>query len=198
MPHEIQLPQPAEAPPRAKYKFDLSNNTDSVEKGNLPSKGLELGTKPAARGTGGTRKLTLEEAKAQASSANNPLARLAHLGVEAAKQHREGVQADYFPKVGLILSNFHFNKFMGQEIQVRRPSAGGTAALAVPLLNKNETLLPATAAQPITPPFKIREVVNLARADERIARPKAGIPVHKTPINPQPNFSNLLFPPVQS
>jgi len=192
MPHEIQLPQPAEAPPRAKYKFDLSNNTDSVEKGNLPSKGLELGTKPAARGTGGTRKLTLEEAKAQASSANNPLARLAHLGVEAAKQHREGVQADYFPKVGLMLSNFHFNKFMGQEIQVRRPIAGGTAALAVPLLNKNETLFAATATQPITPLFKIREVVNLARADERIARAKAGMPVEETAMKVEKNYFDLL------
>jgi hypothetical protein len=130
MSHEIQSSQPVQAPPRAKYKFDLNNKTDSVEKGNLPSKGLELDTRPAALGTVGARKLTLEEAKAQAASANNPLARLAHLSVEAAKQHREGVQADYFPKVGLTLSNFHFDKFMGQEIQVRRPIAGGTATLA--------------------------------------------------------------------
>jgi outer membrane protein len=192
MPHEIQLPQPAEAPPRAKYKFDLSNKTDSVEKGNLPSKGLEPDTRAAAPGTGGVRKLTLEEAKAQASSANNPLARLAHLSVEAAKQHREGVQADYFPKVGLMLSNFHFNKFMGQEIQVRRPIAGGTAALAVPLLNKNETLFAATATQPITPLFKIREVVNLARADERIARAKAGMPVEETAMKVEKNYFDLL------
>ena len=42
MPHEIQLPQPVEAPPRAKYKFDLSNKTDSVEKRELPSKGMRL------------------------------------------------------------------------------------------------------------------------------------------------------------
>lgn len=41
MPHEIQLPQPVGASPHAKYKFDLSNKTDSVKKGSLPSKDLE-------------------------------------------------------------------------------------------------------------------------------------------------------------
>jgi len=51
MPHEIQSPHPAQAPPRAKYKFDLGNKTDSVEKGNLPSKGLEPDARATAPGT---------------------------------------------------------------------------------------------------------------------------------------------------
>jgi outer membrane protein TolC len=174
------------------YKFALSSKTDSVEKGNLPSKGLEPDTKSAAPGTDGVRRFTLEEAKAQAASAINPLVRLGQLSVEAAKQHRQGVQADYFPKIGLTVSNFHFNKFMGQEITVQCPIVGGAATFGVPLFSKDQTLFAATATQPITPLFKIREVVNLARADERIARAKAGMPVSETAMKVEKNYFDLL------
>jgi hypothetical protein len=38
-------------------------------------------------------------------------------------------------------------------------------------------LLSVSAAQPITPLPKLREVMNTARADERLAMAKAGMPV---------------------
>ena len=125
---------------------------------------------------GGPRRITLEEAQQQATG-GNPMAHLAQLQVEAARQHRLGAQSDYFPKLSSTLTNFHFNKFMGQEVTIQRPFAGGTATAGLPLAGKDQTLVAVTAAQPVTPLFKLHEVVNIARADERIAMAKAGMPV---------------------
>ncbi len=139
------------------------------------------------------RRITLEEAKQQAGAQGNPMARLGELQVEAAKQHRLGAQSDFFPKIGTTLLNTHFNKFMGQQITVQRPIRGGTAALAVPLIGKDQTLVAATAAQPITPLFKLRQVYNLARADENIARAKAGMPVSSSASQVEKNYYELLI-----
>jgi outer membrane protein TolC len=127
----------------------------------------------------GPRRITLAEAQqqAQATAAANPMAHIAALGVEAAKQHRLGAQSDYFPKLSSTLTNFHFNKFMGQEITIQRPINGGTITAGLPLAGKDQTLIALTAAQPLTPLLKLHEVVNIARADERLAMAKAGMPV---------------------
>jgi len=61
----------------------------------------------------------------------------------------------------------HFNKFMGPEIQLVRRTAG------VPLFGKDETFVAVTLTQPVTPLFKVREVVEIARADEVVASAKA-------------------------
>ena len=114
------------------------------------------------------RRITLEEAQQQAAAAN-PMAHLAQLQVEAAKQHRLGSESDYFPKISSTFANDHFNKFMGQEVTIRRPIAGGIVTAGLPLVGKDLTLVALTAAQPITPLFKLHEVVNIARADERVA-----------------------------
>lgn len=118
------------------------------------------------------------------------MARLGQLQVEAAKQHRLGAQSDYFPKLSSTFLNMHFNKFMGQEITVQRPA--GTASIGVPLLGKDQTTVAVTAAQPLTPLFKLREVVRLARADENIARAKAGMPVSEISANVEKNYYGLL------
>jgi outer membrane protein TolC len=144
---------------------------------------------PAAEGP---KHLTLEQAQQQAAEASSPLARLGQLSVEAAKQHRLGAQADYFPKISATLSNVHFNKFMGEEIAVRRPIAGTTATVGIPLAGKDQTLAAVIVAQPITPLFKIHEAVNLARADERIARAKAGMSVSETASAVEKNYYSLL------
>ncbi len=105
------------------------------------------------------------------------MAHLAQLQVEAARPQRLGAESDYFPKLSSTLINFHFNKFLGYEITVQRPIAGGTVTAGLPLAGKDQTLVAVTAAQPITPLLKLREVVNIARADERAAMAKAGMPV---------------------
>ena len=140
--------------------------------------------------TGGPRRLTLGQAQQQAA-ASNPMAHLAQLQVEAARQHRLGAESDYFPKISSTLTNFHFNKFMGKEVTVQRPIAGETTTAGVPLAGKDQTLVAVTAAQPITPLFKLREVVNIARADEHVAMAKAGMPF-ETASNVEKAYYGLL------
>jgi outer membrane protein TolC len=135
------------------------------------------GRQPADSSSNEPRYLTLDQAEGQASRAITPLHRLGELSVEAAKQHRLGVQADYFPKIGATFSNIHFNKIMGDTIAIQRPLLGTTFTAGVPLLGKDQTFTAVIAAQPITPLFKVRQAVNLARADERIARAKAGMSI---------------------
>jgi outer membrane protein TolC len=148
-------------------------------------------TRPESTITSGNpRRITLEEAQEQAAAAN-PMAHLAQLQVEAAKQHRLGAESDYFPKISSTLTNFHFNKFMGEEFAVERPVRGGTITAQIPLAGKDQTLIAVTAAQPITPLFKLREVVNIARADERTAMAKAGMPV-ETASNVEKSYYALL------
>ncbi len=177
---------PAQLPPTqlseiAPKHFEQRDNTRPIEDA--------LYSQPAAQS--GPRRITLEQAKQQAAAANNPMAHLAQLQVEAARQHRLGAQSDYFPKISSTFANFHFNKFMGEELTVTRPIAGGTATAQLPLLGKDLTLVAVTAAQPVTPLFKLREVVNIARADERIAMAKAGMPV-ETASNVEKAYYGLL------
>ncbi len=136
------------------------------------------------------RRITLEQAQ-QTAAAANPMAQIAQLQVEAARQHRLGTESDYFPKVSSTLTNFHFNKFMGQEITIQRPVAGGTITAGLPLAGKDQTLVALTAAQPVTPLLKLREVVNIARADERLAMAKAGMPVENA-SNVEKSYYELL------
>ena len=81
---------------------------------------------------GTVRVITLEEAQ-QAAAGQNPMARLGQLQVEAAKQNRQTFEASYYPQVSGTFLNLHFNKFMGEQIQVNRPLLGITNTVAVPL-----------------------------------------------------------------
>ena len=152
--------------------------------------GLPAASSYSTVAAGNPRRITLREAQ-QAAAANNPMAHLAQLQVEAAKQHRLGAESDYFPKISSTLTNFHFNKFMGQEITIQRRIAGGTVTGGLPLAGKDQTLVAVTAAQPITPLLKLREVVNIARADERAAMAKAGMSV-ETASNVEKDYYALL------
>ena len=121
--------------------------------------------------------LTLDQAQDQASRAMSPLHRLGELSVEAAKQHRLGAQSDYFPKISASFTNIHFNKFMGQTLAIIRPVLGSVFTRGIPLLGKDQTFTSVIGVQPITPLLKVRQAVKLARADERIARAKAGMSI---------------------
>jgi outer membrane protein TolC len=142
----------------------------------------------------GPRRITLAEAQeqAQAAAAANPMAHIAALGVEAAKQHRLGAESDYFPKISSTLTNFHFNKFMGQTIEIQRPINGGVINAGLPLAGKDQTLIALTAAQPLTPLLKLHEVVNIARADERLAMAKAGMPVQTASADVEKDYYAAL------
>ena len=132
------------------------------------------------------RRITLDQVKQQvAAMAASPLARLGQLSIEAAKLHRLGVQSDYFPKIGATVTNLHFTDFLGEVLTLRRPLAGATAQVPVPLLSQNQTVVALTFVQPITPLFQVYQAVKIARADERIAMAKAGRAIAQNISNTQ-------------
>jgi hypothetical protein len=89
------------------------------------------------------------------------MAQLAELQVEAAREARFAAPSEYFSKVSSSFLKLHCNKLMGEEFIVQHPLLGGSTTLALPLVGKNQTLVAATAAQPLTPLFKLYEVVNI-------------------------------------
>ena len=110
------------------------------------------------------RFITLDEAKGRAAGAAT--SNIAQLGINAAKYHRQAAQADYFPKLNADFLNLHFNKFMGQTIQLLRRDA------SLPLFGKDWTAVALTFTQPVTPLLQVRQAVAVARADEEIASAK--------------------------
>jgi outer membrane protein len=131
----------------------------------------------------GIQRITLEQVKQHAWRSMDPaaslLGRLGYLSIEAAKQHRLGVQADYYPKLGATFLNLHYSEFLGQVIAVRRPLMGSVQQFSVPLFSQNWTIATVTFIQPITPLFQVNQAVRIARADERIAMAKAAVSVTK-------------------
>ena len=143
-------------------------------------------TEPPAT-PGAARRITLEEAELQAGSAsNNPLVRLGQLQVEVARQNRLGAFSTFFPQIGSGFENMHFNKFMGQELQVANRTLG------LPLAGQNQTFIDVTVTQPITPLFQIYQLYKIAQADETIARAKAGLPPTQVAANVEKDFYGLL------
>ena len=145
----------------------------------------------------GVRRITLEQVKQQqaADPLASPFARLGQLSIEAAKQHRLGVEADYFPKFGATFANLHYTDFLGQVLTIRRPLMGTVAQIPVPLFSQNQTLAALTFVQPITPLFQVYQAVRIARADERIAMVKAGVAVAKnaSDIQVEEKYFRLLI-----
>jgi hypothetical protein len=68
---------------------------------------------------------------------------------------------------------------MGEFVSVRRPIRGSLIQVPVPIFSQNQTMVNVTLTQPITPLFEVRQAVRIARADERIAMAKAGVPVSR-------------------
>ena len=120
------------------------------------------------------RRITLEQVKQSANRVINPLQRHSTLSVEAAKQHRLGVQADYFPKFSATFWNLHFTDFLGQIVAVRRPVLGITQQVPIQIVNQDQTAALLSFVQPITPILQVHQAVKIARADERIAMLRAG------------------------
>jgi hypothetical protein len=108
--------------------------------------------------------------------------------VEIAKQHRLGVEAMYFPAIGWQFENLHFNKHPGEVLTA--PIVGKT--VAVNIITKDQTAFAFSAAQPVTPFFTIYQVAKVARADENIARAKAGMPMVEVASTVEKNFFDLL------
>ena len=168
---------------------DLSSFSNTIVTSDRPAQASSAiaagfaGDRDSAEGQpvrpGRPRGITLEQVKQSANRMASPLAYLSHLSVEAAKQHRLGVQADYFPKFSATFTNLHFTDFLGEIVEVRRPFMGTVTQFPVQIINPNQTFAALTFVQPITPLFEVRQAVRIARADERIAMAKAAASVSK-------------------
>ena len=135
------------------------------------------------------RRITLDEAQQLAGGTSNPLVRLAELQVRVAKEHRLGVQSLYFPNISGQLENLHFNKNTGPVLTLDRLGR----ILPVDIIGKNQTAYNFSAVQPLTPLFAVHQLVKIARADENIARAKAGMPVAETAGKVEKNYFDLLI-----
>jgi outer membrane protein TolC len=185
LPHRVALPQ---VPGVKAY----SAVTPVSDFGGVSNSGGSAVTPNSGDAPTGARRLTLDEAQQMATGTSNPLVRLGQLQVEIAKQHRLGVQSQYFPSIGTTFLNDHLNKQTGQVLTLRRPIAGGTLSVPVNIIAKNQTVFDANATQPITPLFAIYQLVKIARADENIAKSKAGMPVAEATNRVEKNYFDLL------
>jgi len=134
----------------------------------------------------GTRRITLEQVKQSVDPpVTSPFARIGQLSIEAAKQHRLGVQAEYFPKFGATFANLHYTDFLGRLLTIhgrhdRSPIDPTTVPIfPVAIFGQDQTFAALTFTQPITPLFTVHQAVKIARADERIAIAKAAVPAAK-------------------
>ena len=144
------------------------------------------------------RHLTLDYAQQVASQPDTLLARLGQLEVDTARQLRLATRADYFPQIATVFYTAHFNKFLGPEFVLRPRALGtlgalGAPTIGFPLFGQDQNFIAVTATQPITPLFKVREAVAIARADENIARAKAGMAVATNASAVEKNYFDLLL-----
>jgi outer membrane protein TolC len=135
------------------------------------------------------RAITLEEAKTKAAAATGgaAISNVALLGIDAAKYHRQATQADYFPKLSADFLNLHYNKFMGDTFQLAHRDA------AVPLFGKDWTAVALTVVQPVTQLLQVRQAVNVARADEEIAKAKGTQMASQVSENVERSYFALLI-----
>jgi outer membrane protein TolC len=138
------------------------------------------------------RRITLRQAQQLAAKVTTPMERLAQLQVDAAEQHRLGVKALYFPNISGQFETLHFNKAPGELLTLQRPLAGTTLSVPVNIIEQSQFAVNFSVVQPITPIFAVRQLVKIARADENIARAKAGLPVTELASLVEKNYFDLL------
>jgi outer membrane protein len=141
----------------------------------------------------GVRLITLQQAQHMAAAATNPLARLGQLQVEAAEQHRLGVKSNYYPNIATQAYGLRLTTFPGDALTVQRPIAGTFVSVPVNIIEQTQFAVNVAAVQPITPVFAVRQLVKIARADENIARAKAGMPVTEQASIVEKSYFDLLI-----
>jgi outer membrane protein TolC len=139
------------------------------------------------------RLITLTDAQQQAQVAAAPLVRLGELQVEAARQHRLGVKSLYFPSITTQFDYLHLSEAPGEVVTVQRPLTGALLSLPVTAVFQDQNAVNVVVTQPITQLFGVHQLVKIARADENIARAKAGMPITEIARQVEKNFFDLLI-----
>jgi outer membrane protein TolC len=125
-----------------------------------------------------SRRITLDEAVALATSQNSTV-KLARLKEKEMKARVTQAQANYFPVVSNDSNAVHLSKteslLIPEGVLGVYPSAGPIPgkSVSIKLGNPSFLLSTTTAAQPLTQFFKIHAGVNVAKADEGVARSDA-------------------------
>ena len=138
------------------------------------------------------RLITLTDAQQRAQVVALPLARVGELQVEAARQHRLGVKSLYFPNISAQADYLHLTENPGEIFTVQRPLTGALLSLPVQAVFQDNYAVNVVVTQPITQLFGVRQLVRIARADENIARAKAGMPVTEVAQQVEKTFFELL------
>jgi outer membrane protein TolC len=133
---------------------------------------------PPAGVAGNSYRLTLEGAR-QRVLTNNKLLALAAMNAQGKGYAVRAAQADYFPKVFGEVVYFHFSDFLGSIITGGGRTITGprgatlttlpTFSKEAAVLNQDSSWSVVGGVQPITDLLKVRQGVNIARADEQIA-----------------------------
>jgi outer membrane protein len=139
------------------------------------------------------RLITLTDAQQRAQVVALPLVRVGELQVEAARQHRLGVKSLYFPNIGVQADYLHLTENPGEILTIQRPLTGTLLSLPVQAVFQDNYAVNVVVTQPITQLFGVRQLVKIARADENIARAKAGMPVTEVAQQVEKTFFELLI-----
>src|SRR5947209_3028810 len=147
----------------------------------VAAQGAPAKAPPAASAAPGTMRLTLEDVK-QRVAADNKLLHLAALNVKSKEYATRAMRANYFPQVIGSTVYFHFNDNLGDVITFGGRTLHGplgrplgtlpVTSVDLPLIDQNSSFTTIAMVQPITDLLKVRQGVNLARADEQIAQAK--------------------------
>jgi outer membrane protein TolC len=119
------------------------------------------------------RRLTLEEAK-QLALADNKSLGLARLSIEEKRHAKAAVWKDYFPKFLGNVTNLTFNDNLGSVVTIPSHGLGilpvGGLSVSTAVFQQNSTWSTAFVAQPVTKLIAVNAAVQIARADENVAR----------------------------
>jgi outer membrane protein TolC len=139
------------------------------------------------------RLITLADAKQRVQVTAGPLVRLGELQVEAARQHRLGAKSLYFPSISAQADYLHLTENPGEIFTVQRPLTGALLNFPVQAVFPDQNAVNVVVTQPITQLLGVHQFVKIARADENIARAKAGMPVAEMARQVEKTFFELLI-----
>ena len=98
----------------------------------------------------------------------------------------------YFPSVATQFVDLHMSQAPGELLTFERPFSGALISVPVSVVFQDQTIFNVVATQPITQLFAVHQLTKIARADENIARAKAGMPVAAVTRQIEKNFFDLL------
>ena len=138
------------------------------------------------------RRITLREAQQLAQAASDPLKRLGELQVEAARAASVGREVAVLSKRRHAIPEPSSERESRRAVDLSAPVDRRADQRACEVVFQDQTVFNVVATQPITQLFAVHQLAKIARADENIARAKAGMPVEAVSRQVEKNFFDLL------